>query len=291
MQTGRKLQRECTRVRAKRAVCRGDAALRCTIRGRPCARKHIFSYLCSRATSLEPAKNVLIMYAILINALAVVVGSAIGALARKGIREKYVTVLNTAMGLAALVLGANVAMANMQKSNYPALFIVCLALGGLVGTMMRLDQRMERAVKRASGNSNLAEGITTGVLFCCVGTLSMMGPVLSALYGDNTYLLTCALLNLVTMIAVSSSYGFGTAVTAVAVFAWQSMFYGIAHVSAAFISEELIAEVSVVGGVLIAAAGLGVLNIKDCRTINLLPALAMPLLFFLLKGLIGNIVG
>lgn len=66
------------------------------------------------------------MYAILINALAVVAGSAIGALARKGIREKYVTVLNTAMGLAALVLGANVAMANMQKSNYPALFIVCL---------------------------------------------------------------------------------------------------------------------------------------------------------------------
>ena len=54
------------------------------------------------------------MYAIIINAIAVIVGSSIGAMARKGIREKYISVLNTAMGLAALVLGVNVAMENMQ---------------------------------------------------------------------------------------------------------------------------------------------------------------------------------
>lgn len=227
------------------------------------------------------------MYAIIINALAVVAGCAIGALARRGIRQKYITVLNTAMGLAALVLGVNVAMTNMQKSQYPVLFIFCLALGGLIGTLLRLDQRMERATARVSGGSDLAEGITTGVLLCCVGTLSMMGPVLSALYGDNTYLFTGATLNLVTMIVIASSYGFGTALTALVLFAWQASIYGIAHISASFISEELIAEVSVVGGVLIAAAGLGVLNIKDCKTINLLPALLMPMLFFLAKAVIG----
>ncbi len=227
------------------------------------------------------------MYAIIINALAVVAGCAIGALARRGIRQKYITVLNTAMGLAALVLGVNVAMTNMQKSQYPVLFIFCLALGGLIGTLLRLDQRMERATARVSGGSDLAEGITTGVLLCCVGTLSMMGPVLSALYDDNTYLFTGATLNLVTMIVIASSYGFGTALTALVLFAWQASIYGIAHISASFISEELIAEVSVVGGVLIAAAGLGVLNIKDCKTINLLPALLMPMLFFLAKAVIG----
>ncbi len=224
------------------------------------------------------------MLFIFINAIAVVGGCAIGAMARKRIRDKYITVLNTAMGLAALILGINVAMTNMQKSSMPVLFICCLAIGGLLGTILRLDQRMERATAKVSGGSNLAEGITTGILLCCVGTLSMMGPVLCALYGDNTYLMTGATLNLVTMIVIASSYGFGTALTAVAVFVWQSAFYGIAHVSAAFISEELIAEVSIVGGVLIAAAGLGVLNIKDCKTINLLPALLMPMAYFLIKG-------
>lgn len=226
------------------------------------------------------------MYAILINVLAVLVGSAIGALAKKGIREKYFTVLNTAMGLAALVLGINVAMQNMQKSEYPVLFIISLALGGLVGTLLRLDQRMERATAKVAG-AHLSEGIITAVLLCCVGTLAMMGPVMSALYGDNTYLFTLALLNLVTMIVIASSYGFGTAITAVFVLIWLSAFYGIAKISQNFISEELIAECSIVGGILIAASGLGVLHIKDCKTINLLPALLMPMLFFLGMKLLG----
>ena len=226
------------------------------------------------------------MLAIIFNALAAIIGSAIGAIARKGIKEKYINVLNTAMGLAALVLGINVTMTNMANSKYPVLFIFCLSLGGLLGTVLKLDQRMESATRRMS-TSNLVEGITTGVLLCCVGTLSMMGPVLSALYGDNTYLMTAATLKLVTMIVRASSYGFGTAVTGIVIFVWQASIYGIAKVSQTFISEQLITEVSVVGGVLIAASGLGVLNIKDCKTINLLPALVMPMLFFLIIILLG----
>lgn len=228
------------------------------------------------------------MYAIIINAVAVVVGSAIGALFRRGIREKYITVLNTAMGLCALALGLNVAMRSMGDSRYPVLFIFCLSVGGLIGTLLRLDQRMDRATQRIS-TTNLAEGITTGILLCCVGTLAMMGPVMSALYGDNTYLMTAATLNLVTMIVIASSYGFGVALTAIAVFVWMTAIYGIALVSRTFISEELIAEVSIVGGILIAASGLGVLHIKDCKTINLLPALLMPIVFFAAKALIGMV--
>ena len=224
------------------------------------------------------------MIAIFINAAAIIIGSAIGAIARKGIRQKYINVLNTAMGLCALVLGCNVAMASMQKTHYPVLFIFCLSLGGLLGTLLRLDQHMENAT-RSMSTSNLAEGITTAILMCCVGTLAMMGPVMSALYDDNTYLVTAATLNLVTMIVISSSYGFGTAVTAVVVFIWMSSIYGIAKLSQSFISEELISEVSLVGGILIAASGLGILNIKDCKTINLMPALLMPILFFAIKSL------
>ncbi len=225
------------------------------------------------------------MYAIIINAVAVIVGSAIGAAARKGISEKYIHVLNTAMGLAALALGLNVAIANMQKSQYPVLFIFCLSGGGLLGTVLRLDERMEKATRRIS-TTNVAEGIMAGVLMCCTGTLAMMGPVMSALYGDNTYLMTAATLNLVTMIVLASSYGFATALTAVAVFGWMSLIYAIALLSKTFISESLVAEVSIVGGVLIAAAGLGVLHIKDCKTANLLPALLMPIVFFAVKALL-----
>ena len=225
------------------------------------------------------------MLAILINAIAIILGSAIGALARKGISEKYINVLNTAMGLAALVLGVNVAMNNMSKSEYPVLFIFCLSFGGLLGTLLRLDQRMEKATSVMGKGANISEGITTAVLLCCVGTLAIMGPVNAALYDDNTFLMTLATMNFVTMIVIASSYGFAVSVTSIIVLVWLSSIYGIAKVSQSFISQELITEVSIVGGVLIAASGLGVMHIKDCKTINLLPALIMPMLFFLFRNL------
>ena len=217
------------------------------------------------------------MYAIIINAVAIIVGSAIGALFKRGISEKYVNVLNSAMGLCAIALGLNVAIESMQKTQYPVLFIFCLSLGGLTGTLLKMDQRMERATRRIS-TTNLAEGITTAILLCCVGTLAMMGPVMSALYGDNT-------LNLVTVLVLASSYGFGIALTGIAVFVWMSSIYGIALLSRSFISTELISEVSLVGGILITASGLGVLHIKDCKTINLLPSLFMPMVFFAIRAL------
>ena len=225
------------------------------------------------------------MLAILINAIAIILGSAIGALARKGISEKYINVLNTAMGLAALVLGVNVAMNNMSKSEYPVLFIFCLSFGGLLGTLLRLDQRMEKATSVMGKGANISEGITTAVLLCCVGTLAIMGPVNAALYDDNTFLMTLATMNFVTMIVIASSYGFAVSLTSIIVLIWLSSLYGIAKISQSFISQELITEVSIVGGVLIAASGLGVMHIKDCKTINLLPALIMPMLFFLIRKL------
>ena len=225
------------------------------------------------------------MLAILINAIAIILGSAIGALARKGSSEKYINVLNTAMGLAALVLGVNVAMNKMSKSEYPVLVIFCLSFGGLLGTLLRLDQRMEKATSVMGKGANISEGITTAVLLCCVGTLAIMGPVNAALKGDNTFLMTLATMNFVTMIVIASSYGFAVSLTYIIVLIWLSSLYGIAKISQSFISQELITEVSIVGGVLIAASGLGVMHIKDCKTINLLPALIMPMLFFLIRKL------
>ena len=53
------------------------------------------------------------------------------------------------------------------------------------------------------------------------------------------------------------------------------------------IPDSLVTEISVVGGILIAASGLSILEIKDCKTLNLLPSLLVPVLFFLLKHFVG----
>lgn len=190
--------------------------------------------------------------------------------------------LYNAMGLAAFVLGINAVVNNLPKSDYPVLFIVSLALGSLLGTILNLEGGFRGLMGRFS-KSDLAEGLSTGILLFCVGTLSMVGPVMSALYGDNTYLFANATLDLVTSAVLASTYGIGMVLAAPVLFCSQGLIYLVTSLAGDVIPDALMCEISIVGGVLIASSGLGILKIKDCRTLNMLPALLMPVLFFLIK--------
>ncbi|MBQ8270152.1 MAG: DUF554 domain-containing protein [Bacteroidaceae bacterium] len=224
------------------------------------------------------------MLGTIVNTITIIAGTIIGNTVKKGIKEKYRHVLFNAMGLAAVALGFNAVSNNLPKSHYPVLFIISLAIGGLAGTMLDLDERFKRLSSRI-GTSNLAQGLSTGILLYCVGTLSIVGPVMSALYGDNTYLLTNATLDLVTSAVLAATYGIGMLWAAPVLFAWQGAIYLLTTLAGNIIPDALVTEISVVGGVLIAASGLSILGIKDCKTTNMLPALAVPVIFFLLKSL------
>ena len=219
------------------------------------------------------------------NTATIVTGTIIGHIAKKGIKEKYQQVLFNAMGLAAVALGFNAVSNNLPKSQYPVLFIISLAIGGLAGTILKLDERFKKLSSRI-GTSNLAQGLSTGILLYCIGTLSIVGPVMSALYGDNTYLFTNATLDLVTSAVLATTYGIGMLWAAPVLFLWQGAIYLLTVLAGNIIPTPLVTEISVVGGVLIAASGFSILGIKDCKTINMLPALAVPVLFFILKSFI-----
>lgn len=118
------------------------------------------------------------------------------------------------------------------------------------------------------------------------GTFSMLGPVMSALQGDNTYLFTNATLDLVSSTVLAATYGIGMLWAAPVLFCSQGMFYLIAKCSASAISPELMSELSIVGGILIAASGIDILRLRNCHTLQMLPALLVPPLFFFLKSLL-----
>ncbi len=226
------------------------------------------------------------MLGTIVNTLCIVAGSCIGSIAKRAIRPQYQGALYNAMGLAAFVLGINAVVTHLPNSQYPVLFIVSLAIGTLIGTILDLAGKFNRVMKRFS-KSNLAEGLSTGILLYCVGTLSMVGPIMSALYGDNTYLFANATLDLVTSMVLASTYGIGMILAAPVLFLSQGSIYLLTSLAGNIISDELMGEVSIVGGVLIASSGLAILQIKDCKTLNMLPALLMPALFFLLKSFFG----
>ena len=236
------------------------------------------------------------MLGTIVNTCTILLGGTFGAIVREGIGEKYKTAMFNALGLACLVLGMNAALPNMAKSEYPVLFIASLAIGGLIGTRLDLAGRIDRLNARlnaCSGKENNAlNGLVTGVLLYCIGTFSIVGPVLSCLspsqgwsFGEsaNTFLYTNATLDLVTSAVLAASYGWIMLLAAPVLFCWQGLFYLIAYFFGEAMPEPMRCELSIVGGVLILSSGLGILGIKDCKTVNLLPSLLIPVVFYLIS--------
>ena len=247
----------------------------------------IFVYFC-------PTKKIQTMIGTIVNTCTIVAGTLIGVVLHKGIKDKYKNVLYDALGLACFAIGLNAVVTNLPKSQYPVLFIASMAIGSIVGVALDIDGRFHRLVdrksdkggERASG-TRLADGLATAMLVYCIGPLSMLGPVISALEGDHTFLFTNATLDLVTATIFGSTYGIGMLLAAPVLFLWQGMFYGVALLSSAAVSEALMAELLIVGGLLITGSGLSLLRIKDCHVLNMLPALLVPPLWFVLMWLIG----
>ena len=222
----------------------------------------------------------------IVNTCTILAGSLIGSVFKKGIREDQQNALYTAMGLAATGLGINAVVQNMPKSSYPVLFIVSLALGSLIGTWINIDGRFQKLTEKLSVGQ-LSRGLSTGILLFCIGTLSILGPIQSALYGDHTYLFTNATLDFVTSMVLASTYGIGMMLTAPVLFCWQGAIYLLAAQLQPFLTADLMAEITIVGGFLILASGLGILKVKEIPTMNLLPALLVPPLWFLGLQLFG----
>lgn len=238
------------------------------------------------------------MLGTIVNTTTILVGGAFGAIVREGIGDKYKKAMFNALGLACLVLGMNASLPNIAKSEYPVMFILSLAIGSLIGTRLDLSGHIDRLnakinAKRNNDNNGL-QGLVTGLLLYCIGTFSIVGPVLSCLSDShgwsinepgNTYLYTNATLDLVTSAVLAASYGWIMLLAAPVLFCWQGMFYLIALYFGEAMPEPMRVELSIVGGVLIVSSGLGILGIKDCKTVNLLPSLLVPVVFYIIKGL------
>lgn len=225
------------------------------------------------------------MFGTLFNVGMIVVGSIIGSIFKKGIKAEYHEILMQAMGLVAMGLGINAIVQHLPFSKYPVLFIVSLAVGGLIGQKLDLESRFNALVSKYS-KGNLAEGLSTAILLFCIGSLSILGPVEAALKGDYTYLLANGMLDGITSIVLASTFGIGIAIAAIVLFAWQGSIYLIALLMENSLSTDLLNEVTIVGGILILASGLSILGIKKCKTLNLLPALMVPpIVFFIMHVL------
>ncbi|ACA40720.1 DUF554 domain-containing protein [Lysinibacillus sp. fkY74-1] len=220
------------------------------------------------------------MLGTIFNTMMIIVGSIVGSIFKNGIKDEYHQILMQAMGLAAMGLGINALVQHLPASKYPVLFIVSLAIGGLLGQKLNLESKFNTLVNKYS-KGNLAEGLSTAILLFCIGSLSILGPIEAALKKDYTYLLTNGILDGITSIVLATTFGIGIAISGIVLFLWQGSIYLIASLMENSINTDLLNELTIIGGILILASGLSILGIKKCNTLNLLPSLIIPIIVFL----------
>lgn len=229
------------------------------------------------------------MVGTLINTVAILVGTALGLLLRKGIPERLRETVVQGQGLCVILIGLSGAL----KTGDTLCMIICMVAGALIGAAINIEKRLndlgaflERKVTRGTGETgSVAKGFVTASLLFCVGAMAIVGAMDSGLRGDHSTLIAKSALDGISAIFFASSLGIGVGLSAFAVLIYQGAIALLAMWIEPLLTEMVITEMSAVGGLLIMGIGLNMIYDKHIPVGNLLPAIFLPMLYIPLTGL------
>lgn len=224
------------------------------------------------------------MIGTLINCLAIVLGSSLGLLLRRGMKENISKTVMQGVGLSVILIGVTGAI----ETQNTLLVILSMVIGGVVGALIDIDAKMnrlgawaQRKLTHNQGEENtFAKGFVTASLVYCVGAMAVVGALDSGIRGDHSTLIAKAALDGVTAVIFSSSLGIGVMLSAVPVLVYQGAIALLGSAVAPLLSNAVVTEMSAVGGLLIMGIGVNMLLDKDIKVANLLPAILIPFLYF-----------
>ncbi|WP_281379511.1 DUF554 domain-containing protein [Geomonas limicola] len=214
-----------------------------------------------------------------VNASAIVLGSCLGLKAGHLLSERVRGTIMAGLGLAVLLIGAQLAL----KSQEPMIVIGSLIGGGLLGELIGIEARLEAfgalLQRRFKGTGKIAEGFVTASLLYCVGAMAIMGALQDGLGQRPEILYAKAALDGIASVALASTLGAGVLFSAGPLLLYQGSITLGATAAQQLLTPAVVREMNAVGGLLIVAIGLDLLGLKRLPVGNLLPAvfLAVPL--------------
>lgn len=224
----------------------------------------------------------------IINTAAIIIGGILGYFFGNLLKERHQNTLNMACGVCVLFIGLAGALEGMLSidgtnivSGHSMLVIACMALGALVGEIINLEDRFEQFgewLKIKTGNAKdqkFVEGFVTASLTVCIGAMAIVGSIQDGIYGDYSILATKAVLDLIIVMVMTCSLGKGCAFSALPVAVLQGGMTGLARLIEPVMTEEALANLSLIGSILIFCVGLNLVWGKKIRVANLLPALVI----------------
>ena len=224
----------------------------------------------------------------IINTAAIVAGGLAGHLFGRLLTENTQDTLTKACGVSTLfiaVSGALEGMLTVEGSSVTAsgsmLIIICLALGALIGEILNIESEFERFgewLKLKTGNGKdkgFVDAFVTASLTVCIGAMAIVGSIQDGILGDYSILATKAVLDLIIIAVMTCSLGKGAVFSAVPVAIFQGSITVLAGLIRPIMTEAALANLSLIGNVLIFCVGINLVWGKKIRVANLLPAIVI----------------
>lgn len=235
------------------------------------------------------------MPATFINAALVLLGSVLGLLFRGKIPQRFTKLLTFGLGLCVLVIGVDAAL----ETSDTLCVIVCMVVGSLLGEWIDIEKRMDgvgeflrqRMAGKGPDNSRFSEGFVSASVLFCVGAMAINGALAAGLKGDWSIIVSKGVIDGVTSVSFAAAMGIGVAFSVIPLVIYQGGLTLLASAIGPYLSQELIAEMSAVGGVIIIGIAVNMLGLgkEKIKVGNMLPAIFLPAAYLPLTHWLGGL--
>lgn len=213
----------------------------------------------------------------ILNAITVLIGGILGTFLGHRFPERMQETIFAALGLFTMVLGIDSALV----SENVLVVLGSLLVGALIGEALRLEDRLEalgawlqRRLSADTGEtSRFVEAFVTASIVFCVGPLTIQGAIEDGLTGDYTKLAVKSMLDGFAALAFAATLGPGVLASILVILGFQGGIALLARLGSTFFTEAMILELTATGGVVLLAIAFRLLDLKQIRAANLLPAL------------------
>lgn len=236
------------------------------------------------------------MIAVLVNTATVLLGSAVGLLFRNKINEKLTKAVISALALVTVLIGLDSALGTADI----LCVIISMALGTLIGELLRIDDGIEgaggfikgRLPRGKVGESRFTEGFVTACIVFCVGSMTIMGSFEAGINGNNSIIYAKSALDFVSSMMFAAAMGLGVPFAALFVLVFQGALTLLAGVLAPVLSAAVVTEMSAVGGTVLVGMGINMLELsqKRIKVANMLPAVFLPIAYVPLSEWISSLL-
>lgn len=235
------------------------------------------------------------MLGTIVNCITIIVGGLIGSVFGSKIGERYTKPLMAVMGFATAVIGMQGALGT---SNI-LIVIICLALGTLIGAALRLDDRINgsgdyiktKLTGTKLGGGRFSDAFVTASLVFCVGSMAILGPIQAGLNHNYSILFTKSIMDFISSIAFSAALGPGVCFASVPILIVQGGITLLAGVVQPYLTEEVITEMTAVGGPIFLAMSVNLIGLREepVKVGDMIPAIFLPILYFPIANFLGGL--